>query len=83
MFLAPDDDLLRGLEGVTVRARAQPDIEYRVERRVGAGSYSIAFFALASSAEGESPVVLKFVRPSLMRAAGRWRFWPSRRRRSH
>jgi len=70
MFLAPDDDLLRGLEGVTVRARAQPDIEYRVERRVGAGSYSIAFFALASSAEGESPVVLKFVRPSLMRAAG-------------
>ncbi|MBK7583972.1 MAG: serine/threonine protein kinase [Myxococcales bacterium] len=70
MFIAPDDDLLRGLEGATVRARAQPEVEYRVERRVGSGSYSIAFFALRRSPDGESPVVLKFVRPSLMRAAG-------------
>jgi len=70
MFLAPDDDLLRGLEGTSVRAAAQPDVVYTVERMVGAGSYSIAFFALRSAPDGEAPVVLKFVRPSLMRAAG-------------
>lgn len=70
MFLAPDDDLLRGLEGVSVRAAAQPDVVYTVERRVGAGSYSIAFFATRSAPDGEAPVVLKIVRPSLMRAAG-------------
>lgn len=70
MFLAPDDDHLGGLEGVSVRAAAQPDVVYTVERMVGAGSYSIAFFALRRAPDGEAPVVLKFVRPSLMRAAG-------------
>lgn len=70
MFLAPDDDLLHGLEGVSVRAPQQPDVVYTVERRVGAGSYSIAFFAVRRAPDGEASVVLKFVRPSLMRAAG-------------
>ncbi len=70
MFLAPDDDLLRGLEGVSVRAAAQPDVVYTLERMVGAGSYSIAFFAIRSAPDGEAPVVLKLVRPSLMRVAG-------------
>ena len=70
MFLAPDDDHLRGLEGVSVRAAAQPEVEYVIERMVGAGSYSIAFFAIRRAPDGEAPVVLKLVRPSLMRVAG-------------
>jgi len=70
MFVAPDDDLLNGLEGVSVRAAIQPDVEYQLVRVIGAGSYAVAFFAIRSSPDGESPVVLKIVRPSLMRAAG-------------
>jgi serine/threonine protein kinase len=70
MYLAPDDDLLAGLEGVTVRAQIQPDVDYQLSRVIGAGSYSVAFFAIRKSPDGESPVVLKLVRPSLMRLAG-------------
>ncbi len=72
MFLAPDDDLLAGLEGVSVRASIQPDVSYRVERVIGAGSYSVAFYSVRSAPDGQQPVVLKIIRPSLMRGAGDW-----------
>jgi eukaryotic-like serine/threonine-protein kinase len=70
LFLAPNDDLLTGLEGVSLRAVVQPEVEYRLERVIGAGSYSVAFFAVRATPDGEEPVVIKFVRPSLMRATG-------------
>jgi serine/threonine protein kinase len=72
MFLPPDDDLLAGLEGVVVRTAIQPEVEYRLERVIGAGSYAVAFYSIRSSPDGQEPVVLKIIRPSLIRAAGEW-----------
>jgi eukaryotic-like serine/threonine-protein kinase len=68
--LAADDDLLTGLEAVVLSSAAQPDVRYRLERAIGSGSYSVAFVAARSAPDGESLVVIKLVRPSLMRAAG-------------
>jgi eukaryotic-like serine/threonine-protein kinase len=68
--LSPEDDLLRALEGASVRAASQPEVSYRLGRVIGAGSYAVAFVAVRSAPDGESPAVLKCVRPSLLRAAG-------------
>jgi serine/threonine protein kinase len=68
--LAADDDLLRGLEGALVRASAQPEVSYRMQRVIAAGSYAVAFIAVRRAPDGESPAVLKLVRPSLLRASG-------------
>ncbi|MEZ4226460.1 MAG: serine/threonine-protein kinase [Polyangiaceae bacterium] len=65
--LPPEDDQLRSLEGLVVRSGAQPDAAYRLDRAIGAGSYAVAFLALRIAAGGESPAVIKVVRPSLMR----------------
>jgi serine/threonine protein kinase len=72
MFLPPDDDLLLALEGVSVHASIQPEVAYRLERVIGAGSYSVAFYAIRSALDGEEPVVIKLIRPSLMRQFGDW-----------
>ena len=68
--IPPDDDLLHSLEGRTVSTKAQPEVSFRVDRAIGAGSYAVAFFALRRAPDGESPAVLKFVRPALMRRNG-------------
>ena len=65
--LPPEDDQLRSLEGLVVRSGAQPDTAYRLDRAIGAGSYAVAFLALRIAAGGDSPAVIKVVRPSLMR----------------
>jgi eukaryotic-like serine/threonine-protein kinase len=65
-----DDDLLTALCGVTVAPNASSGVRYKIDRVLGAGSFALAFFAFRSAPEGEAPVVLKVVRPRMMREAG-------------
>lgn len=65
-----EDDLLTALEGLVVSTGGRSQVEYKLVRVLGAGTFSVAFYAVRKSAEGESPVVLKVMRPRMMRADG-------------
>lgn len=65
--LPPEDDLLRTLERRALLTRAQPDVTFEIDRAIGAGSYAIAFLAVRRAPGGQSPAVIKVVRPALMR----------------
>jgi eukaryotic-like serine/threonine-protein kinase len=68
--LSSDDALLASLEGTVIAPSGRPGVEYRLERIIGAGSFSVAFFAIRSSSDGESPAVIKLMRPRMVREAG-------------
>jgi serine/threonine protein kinase len=70
--LAIDDDLLTGLEGVrlevgTERGSRAARVSYDLARVLGAGTFSVAFYALRVSDAGELPAVVKVARPHMMR----------------
>ncbi|MBI4704487.1 MAG: serine/threonine protein kinase [Deltaproteobacteria bacterium] len=67
IWLPPRDDALDGLLGESVPSLVTPGVSYRVERRLARGATSIVFLALRCAREGSCPVVLKLVRPSLVR----------------
>lgn len=59
-------DSLRGREIPSELAQ----VVYRVDRAIGEGGMSVTFFALRLAPSGETPVVLKIVRPEVARGAG-------------
>jgi serine/threonine protein kinase len=65
----PGDDKLDVLVGRTVPSGA-PNVGYQILKRVGAGGSSIAFLAVRIAQEGRCPVVLKVLRPSIVRMLG-------------
>ena len=56
--------------GAEIPSEIIPHVSYRTLREVGAGSMSVAYYALRVAPEGESPVVLKVLRPWFVRRAG-------------
>jgi len=63
------DDELRSLVGFTIEAVGQPGVvppRYRIEQPLGEGGTGVAFFALRTTAEGDSPHVVKVFRPALL-----------------
>ncbi len=70
ILISPEDDLLGALSGLTLKSPHERKVRYQLDRPLGAGSFAVAFFALRRSAEGHSPVVLKIVRPRMMREQG-------------
>ncbi len=67
----PDDDILTCLEGETLVSNAFDGTSYRLTRRIGAGGMSIAFLAVRRSPSGSAPVVVKIMRPFVMRQSAR------------
>jgi serine/threonine protein kinase len=68
--LALHDDDLSGLPGNTIRSSHQTGVRYRVGARLAAGGMAVTFLALRHAPEGQCPVVLKLMRPSLVRSFG-------------
>jgi serine/threonine protein kinase len=65
-----DDDALLGLKGLEIRSVEAPGVAYRVGELLGAGGMAYAFFAVRGAPDGQTPVVLKVMRPSVVRGAG-------------
>jgi serine/threonine protein kinase len=65
-----NDDDLACLLGHDVPSQIRPDVSYRIGRTLGRGGMAIAFLAARAAPEGQAPVVLKIMRPSVVRASG-------------
>jgi serine/threonine protein kinase len=70
VLIPTQDDELACLVGRDMPSQLRPDVTYRVGRTLGRGGMAIAFLAARATAEGQAPVVLKIVRPSVVRASG-------------
>lgn len=70
MHIPLSDDELACLIGHPVPSQVRPDVSYHVGRTLGCGGMAVAFLASRSSPDGQAPVVLKMVRPSVVRASG-------------
>ncbi|MEP7119483.1 MAG: serine/threonine-protein kinase [Byssovorax sp.] len=67
---APDDDALEGLIGAVVPSAVVAGVGYRIVWRIGEGAMSVVFYAIRITPQGESPVVVKVLRPSFVQRAG-------------
>ncbi|WP_050430256.1 serine/threonine protein kinase [Chondromyces crocatus] len=65
-----DDEALDELLGSSLTSGAAPDVRYQIMRRAGVGTMFASFYALRIAPEGESPVVVKILRPSFSRQLG-------------
>ena len=66
IVLAPNDDLLVGLEGQSFPSELERSIHYRLDRTLGVGGMGAVFFAIRSAPDGESPVVMKVLIPAVV-----------------
>jgi eukaryotic-like serine/threonine-protein kinase len=66
----PADDELNGLIGRTLPSARERGKSYRIVRRIGGGGMASAMLAVREAEGGATPVVLKMLRPSFVRAAG-------------
>lgn len=66
----PGDDTLDVLLGYDAPSAVLPGVGYRLVRRIGQGGSAAAFLAMRHTSEGQSPVVLKVLRPSVVRNLG-------------
>ncbi|HEY4120681.1 MAG TPA: serine/threonine-protein kinase, partial [Byssovorax sp.] len=65
-----EDDSLDALLGVSLPSEVFRGVTYKTSWRVGDGAMSVVFYALRASPDGESPVVVKILRPSFVWRAG-------------
>ncbi len=54
----------------TIASEFRSDVQYRIERLLGEGSTARAYYALRESKEGLCPVVMKIIRPDVLRDFG-------------
>src|SRR4051812_23531193 len=64
-----DDDLV-SLERADIPSELRPEVSYRLGARLGAGGGGVAVFGMRISPDGKTPVVLKLLRPEVLRASG-------------
>lgn len=69
-YIPADDDALDALLDTAVPSEVIEAVSYRIVWRVGEGGMSVVFYALRVTPEGETPVVVKLLRPSFVRKAG-------------
>jgi serine/threonine protein kinase len=59
--------MLRGLVGATLQSAIYPDVSYRLERTLGAGSMAVAFLVERRQPMGTGLAVIKMSRPEFVR----------------
>ncbi|HRI63370.1 MAG TPA: serine/threonine-protein kinase [Polyangium sp.] len=59
------DDFWQEIIGEQIPSQIQPSAYYKVERFLGGGGMSVALFATRLAPDGETPVVLKVLKPQL------------------
>ncbi|WP_437783659.1 serine/threonine protein kinase [Sorangium sp. So ce1097] len=70
LTIPSDEEALAGLQGATIGSDLSPSIGYRIVSRAGAGAMFVSYYAVRTAPEGETPVVVKILRPSLFRQLG-------------
>ncbi len=65
---SPDD--VERLIGAEIRSEVAPGTVYRLSSVAGEGAMSVAYYGMRIASEGECPVVVKVLRPQLVRARG-------------
>lgn len=65
MALQHLDDFWQEIIGEQIPSQIQPAAYYKVERYLGGGGMSVALFATRLAPDGETPVVLKVLKPEL------------------
>ncbi|WP_159396886.1 serine/threonine protein kinase [Sorangium cellulosum] len=70
LTIPSDEEALAGLQGATIASDLSGNIGYRIVSRAGAGTMFISYYAVRTAPEGETPVVVKMLRPSLFRQLG-------------
>lgn len=65
-----DDELLRSLLHAQVPSEVSPDVRYELEQALGKGGMSVAFLATRRAPDGDSRVVVKVLRPNIVRKLG-------------
>jgi serine/threonine protein kinase len=65
--IKPRDDSLRVLKDQEITSNFGRSVTYRIGAPLGEGGMAVAFYAIRSSPEGSCPVVLKVLRPSIVR----------------
>ncbi|WP_187345928.1 serine/threonine protein kinase [Sorangium cellulosum] len=70
LTIPSDEEALGGLQGATIPSDLSPSIGYRIVSRAGAGTMFVSYYAVRTAPEGETPVVVKILRPSLFRQMG-------------
>lgn len=69
MLHIPPDDIAH-LKGALIPSELAGSVSYRLDRVLGVGGMSAAFFAVREAADGQTPVVLKLALPDFVREAG-------------
>jgi serine/threonine protein kinase len=70
LTLTGGDEALHDLRGQEVPSNLARGVVYRIDKALGEGGMSVALFALRVAPEGQTPVVLKMLKPSFVRDAG-------------
>lgn len=65
-----DDDLLRSLVRADVPSEVSADVVYTFEQQLGKGGMSVAFLATRRAPDGDTRVVVKVLRPQIVRKLG-------------
>jgi serine/threonine protein kinase len=65
-----DDETMRGVVGSEVPSEVAPDVTYKIEQILGKGGMSVAFLATRRDPDGDSRVVVKLLRPQMVRKLG-------------
>ena len=63
------DDMLRALTGATIPSNVYPQVAYRLDRALGAGSMAVAFLVERWAPTGTGVAVIKMARPEFVRSA--------------
>jgi eukaryotic-like serine/threonine-protein kinase len=70
LFITREDENLQGLVGVSIPSEVSHGVSFRPGHLLGKGGGAVAFFAHRVGPEGESPVVIKILRPAFVRKLG-------------
>ncbi len=68
--IAPGDSDLRELVGSSLDSHVSAGVRYELVRVLGAGGMAVAFMAFRRAPDGQSPCVLKLLRPEIVRDIG-------------
>ena len=66
----PSEDTLLNSIGMALQSSYCEGVTYYLGRRVGEGGMAVAYLALRVGPDGQTPVVLKILRPSFVRRFG-------------
>jgi eukaryotic-like serine/threonine-protein kinase len=68
--VAYDSGLASALAGQTISSETCPNVGFRLIKMLGEGGMGVAFYAIREAPEGDTPVVLKVVKPEIVGTAG-------------